>query len=59
MKKRYNVYCSITKEVDFGLINFDITVDAIHIVDAAAKVECLLEKSGIEYEIMHIQLKEE
>ena len=57
--KQYNVYCVITKEVDFGLIDFDINVRATNIINAAHKVECLLEKSGIEYEIMEIQLKEQ
>ena len=57
--KTYNVFCVITKEVDFGLVDFEVTVRATNIVDAAHKVERLLEKSGIEYEMNEVQLKEE
>ena len=57
--KTYNVYCVITKEVDFGLIDFEIIVRGTNIVDAAHKVERLLEKIDVEYDMTEIQLKEE
>lgn len=53
--KSYDVYCVIIKEVDFGLVDFIVKVDAIHICDAAHKVEYLLEHSGIEYCMKEIQ----
>ena len=53
--KAYDVWCVITKEVDCGLVDFNIIVDSTNIVDAAHKVECLLEKSGIEYCMQQIQ----
>ncbi len=57
--KTYKVFCFMTQEADYALVDFDLIIRADNIDDALHKANCLLKNIKQEVEITEIGMIEE